>query len=84
MKKEKQKEQLTLNLEQSPIQQKRFNITAAVNAKLDNLEANIHKLTFAEIVWLSRLEDFFIKTEYLTERQIGILDVMAKTISNNR
>jgi hypothetical protein len=73
---------MNLNLEQSPIQQKRFNITAAINAKLDCLETNIHKLRFAEVVWLSRLEDFFLKTEYLTERQIEILDVMMRKVSS--
>jgi hypothetical protein len=58
---------------------KRFSINKMVNAKLDALARIITELSHSEIVWLSRIEDFFLKTDYLTERQCDLVDSILKS-----
>ena len=53
---------------------KRFTIERMLVAKLDRLSMHIDKLTHSDVVWLSRIEEFFQRNEYLTERQSAVLD----------
>lgn len=53
---------------------KRFTLDRLIYAKLDKLAEHLDKLTHSDLVWLSRVEDFFIKYEYVTERQVAVID----------
>lgn len=55
------------------IKEKLFSIKTASEAKIKVLHSQIHKLTFQEITWLSRMEDFYLDKEYLTEKQLDVL-----------
>ena len=59
--------------ETSKIREKLFTIKTASEAKINFLKNNLHKLSFQEITWLSRMEDFFLDKEYLTEKQLEVL-----------
>lgn len=63
-------------LDLTPINQKRFSIENLVKAKLDKLSNKLDKLTYSDVVWLSRVEDFLTQHEYLTERQMSVLDTI--------
>lgn len=57
---------------------KRFNMENLIHAKFNKLACSLDRLTHADVVWLSKVEDFFIKNEYVTERQIEVLDSIIK------
>lgn len=70
------KKQKQISFKITPIQAKRFSIDSMVKAKLDHLSTNIKKLKYNDLVWLSKIEDFFFKYEYLTEKQVRVLDTI--------
>jgi hypothetical protein len=57
---------------------RRFNPKTYINYRLDYLAVSIPQLSVDEIVWLSRLEDFFIKHNYMTRKQLRVLDQIFK------
>lgn len=65
-----------LEFDRAKLQNKRFTISRLVTAKLNSLSAHMEKLTHADVVWLSRVEDFFHNNEYLTERQTAVVDTI--------
>jgi hypothetical protein len=67
-----------IEFDRTKLIQKRFNICNLVNAKLNSIAQKLDKLTFSEVVWLSKIEDFFFKNEYMTERQMEVLDTILK------
>ena len=70
------KEQLTFDMQK--LTEKRFTLKSLVSAKFNRLASSIDKLTHSDVVWLSRVEDFFIKNEYVTERHVEVLDSIIK------
>ena len=54
--------------------QKRFTLDNMIQAKLNQLSDKMHKLKHSDLIWLSRVEDFYHQNEYLTEKQINVLD----------
>lgn len=69
-----------LELERASIGMRRFSIDRMVMTKLDRLAEKIDHLSYADLVWLERIEKFFIKHEYLTENQMRVLDSIGKRI----
>ena len=67
-------EKKQLEFDRDVLFEKRFTIDKLVNSKLNQLADRMHVLTYQQLVWLSRIEDFHFKYEYLTERQIEVLD----------
>lgn len=67
-----------LEFKETSITSKRFSIERMVVAKLESLSTKLDSLQFSDVVWLSRIEDFFNKYEYITERQMQTLDTIAK------
>lgn len=65
-----------LLLWKSTIQNKRFTLEKMLIAKLNILSKNIDQLSHAEVVWLSRIEDFFSQHEYITQRQSEVVDLI--------
>jgi hypothetical protein len=59
---------------QNNIKQKLFSIKTIAEAKIQFLQKHLHKLSFQEMTWLSRMEDFYLDKEYLTEKQIEVLN----------
>jgi hypothetical protein len=57
---------------------KRFTLKNMVDKKFDFLASKLDSLTHQQVVWLSRIEDFFIKTDYITERQSSVVDSIIK------
>jgi hypothetical protein len=49
-----------------------------VSAKFDRLSNCMDKLSHSDVIWLSRVEDFYLKNEYVTERQVQVLDSIVK------
>lgn len=62
------------------VKEKLFSIKTASEAKINALQSQLHKLSFQEITWLSRMEDFYLDKEYLTEKQ---LDVLSSLVSKH-
>ena len=58
------------------IKDKLFSIKTISEAKIQYLHTNLHKLSFQELMWLSRMEDFYLDKEYLTEKQIEVLNTL--------
>lgn len=65
-----------LEFKETMIRSKRFSIERMVLAKLETLSTKLDSLQFSDVVWLSRIEDFFNKYEYVTERQMQTLDTI--------
>jgi hypothetical protein len=65
---------------ESPFRKKRFSVQRMIEAKFTYLSANIERLTHSEIVWLSRIEEFFIQYCYLTERQTQVLQQVVERL----
>lgn len=57
---------------------KRFTMKNLVSAKFDRLSNCMDKLSHSDVIWLSRVEDFYLKNEYVTERQVQVLDSIVK------
>lgn len=76
MARSKQIEQL--EFDRVKLSEKRFTLQSMVSAKFDKLANRIDQLTHSDVIWLSRVEDFFHKNEYLTERQSQVLDSIFK------
>lgn len=58
--------------------QKKFTIQQLVKSKLDKLAKHLDELTHSDVVWLSRVEDFFFQNEYLSQRQVEVIDSIIK------
>lgn len=52
------------------IKEKLFSIKAVSEAKIQFLKTKLHNLSFQEVTWLSRMEDFYLDKEYLTENKL--------------
>ena len=80
MKKNKQQ----LEFDRDKLINKRFTLGLLVESKLNKLAIHLDQLTHSDVVWLSRVEDFFHLYEYLTPRQIEVIDSIFKrhSISN--
>lgn len=65
---------------QTDIFEKRFSIEKMVQSKFDSLSESLDKVSFSDVVWLSRIEDFYLKNEYITERQMSVLDSISKRV----
>ena len=59
--------------DESPIKEKLFSIKKISQAKINYLQSKLHVLNYQEMVWLSRMEDFYTQYEYLTEKQLTIM-----------
>lgn len=66
-----------LEFKETMIASKRFSIERMVLAKLETLSTKLDSLQFSDVVWLSRIEDFYNKYEYITERQMQTLDTIS-------
>ena len=77
-KQQQQQHQHQLEFKETSINAKRFSIEKMLLAKLETLSTKLDSLQFSDVVWLSRIEDFFNKYEYVTERQIQTLDAISK------
>ena len=63
--------------------QKRFTLDKMISAKLNQLSDKMHKLKHSDLIWLSRVEDFYHQHEYLTEKQINVLDsIVSRTVKS--
>lgn len=71
-----------LAFDREVLMQKRFTIERSIGAKLDQLADKLHELEHSDIVWLSRIEDFFHKYEYLSKRQMEVLDSIVRKTAN--
>lgn len=60
--------------------EKRFSIDKMVINKFDSLANHLEKISHSDVVWLSRIEDFYLQHEYLTPRQFGVLDSISKRV----
>lgn len=67
-----------LEFDRKKLVQKRFSLSLMVNAKLNSIAKIMDKLSHSDVVWLSKVEDFFHQNEYLTERQTEVLDSILK------
>lgn len=56
------------------ITEKLFSIQKLAESKIQFLVKHLHKLSFQECTWLSRMEEFYTTKEYLTEKQIEVLN----------
>jgi hypothetical protein len=55
------------------ITERRFSIQRAVDKKMATLEKVIDRLPYGDIVWLERIEKFWMDHDYLTEKQMLVL-----------
>lgn len=65
------------------IKDKLFSIKTLSDSKIKFLQSKLHSLTFQEVTWLSRIEDFYNEKEYLTEKQIEVLNSLVNKHSLN-
>lgn len=70
----KEKQQTTDQLTFPIFQQRRFTLQRFFNAKLQLLADNLHQLTYCDLTWLTRVEEFMNKYDYLTEKQIHVIE----------
>lgn len=70
-------ETLTDNLQgQFPlglITERRFTIQKAVDKKMSALERCLDRLPYSDVVWLERIEKFWLDHDYITEKQMLVL-----------
>ncbi len=79
MKKAKQPETLVqLEFDRKALEQKKFTLANLIRAKMNRLADKIDLLSHSDVVWLSRVEDFFLEKEYVTERHVEVLDSIIK------
>lgn len=70
--------QMSFNL--GPIQARIFSIRNLTEAKIRFLETKMESLTFGEMSWLATIEDFFRKKNYITEKQVSVLDAIVTSV----
>lgn len=63
-----------LDLWSKGLSYRRFTLERMLIAKLDRLADGIDKLSHSDVIWLSRIEEFFNKHQYITDRQSAVLD----------
>lgn len=66
--------------EVGPIKTKVFSLQTLTNAKIKFLEDRLEDLTFSEVTWLSKIEEFYREKEYITEKQVNVLHSMVQVI----
>ena len=66
--------QKQLTFDKDALAAKRFTLDRLIESKFNRLSEHMENLSHSDVVWLSRVEDFFVKCGYVTERQVSILD----------
>lgn len=76
----REKTQMDFNFESASkeIQTRMFTLENVVKKKFTCLYNHIENMPMSDIRWLSRIEEFYSEKEYLTDKQMDIVDRFLK------